>query len=467
MLRRSKHTFALALMLPLVAGVGLTAAGSSSAAVSRQQSYNGSFDAGRAGWTFSTPRTAVSIVPRGVGGGNALKVVNRSTGQVVLAGRQSKSGGSGLEYAVSAWVRTNQPGLTGRLVLKETRGSTASYTTKTFTAVGAWSKVSMTAVTKSASSTLQLRFGLNKLNKGRSALIDALSVVRPETGGVIVPEPTTPPPTPTPASPMLEGSGGGNVDRTKTGADLDRWYGGSGDVDKAITRAKLNHAAGVRTWMSFKLPHSWPQMAAGSGDAWAKALYAKLDALNFEVWVAFHHEPEGDGDTNNWRKMQDRLSRLVPGGIAGDIKFWLIVTGWTQEFNPSDTANQWSTLYPTGAPIYGIAYDNPYLKYGYRWTDGVKTTTMETGWTEGSVYVEKLAARAKSYGVKAGIGEYGFSDEAFAKDKTWLDRVVASAKANKLAGIAYFDTPLNSQKSWYLGSANSAKRAYFEQVMAR
>ncbi len=271
MLRRSKHTFALALMLPLVAGVGLTAAGSSSAAVSRQQSYNGSFDAGRTGWTFSTPRTAVSIVPRGVGGGNALKVVNRSTGQVVLAGRQSKSAGSGLEYAVSAWVRTNQPGLTGRLVLKETRGSTASYTTKTFTAVGAWSKVSMTAVTKSASSTLQLRFGLNKLNKGRSALIDALSVVRPETGGVIVPEPTpaptptpTPPPTPTPtrphpASPMLEGSGGGNVDRTKTGADLDRWYGGSGDVDKAITRAKLNHAAGVRTWMSFKLPYSWPR----------------------------------------------------------------------------------------------------------------------------------------------------------------------------------------------------------------
>ena len=92
---------------------------------------------------------------------------------------------------------------------------------------------------------------------------------------------------------------------------------------------------------------------------------------------------------------------------------------------------------------------------------------METGWTEGSVYVDKLAARAASYGVKAGIGEYGFSDEAFAKDKTWLDRFVASAKAKKLAGIAYFDTPLNSARSWYLGTATSAKRAYFNQVMAR
>jgi hypothetical protein len=265
---------------------------------------------------------------------------------------------------------------------------------------------------------------------------------------------------------MLEGAGGGNVDRTKTGVALDRWYGGAGDIDKAITKAKANHAAGVRTWMSFKLPYTWADMAAGKGDVWAKGLYAKLDALNFEVWIAFHHEPEGDGTTSNWRKMQDRLSRLVPGGIAGDIKFWLIVTGWHQE-SGTTAAYKWNVLYPVGAPIYGMAYDYPYLQYGYKWANGVKTTTMETSWVEGSVYVDKLAARAASYGVKAGIGEYGFSDEAFSKDKAWLDRFVASAKAKKLAGIAYFDTPLNSVRSWYLGSATSAKRAYFNQVMAR
>ncbi len=122
MLRRSKHTLALALMVPLVASVGLTASGSSSsAAVSRQQSYNASFDAGRTGWYVSTP-TRVSIVNRGVGGGKALKLVNRRTGQVVLAGRTSRSSGAGLSYAVTAWVRGNQPGVRGRLVLKEYRG---------------------------------------------------------------------------------------------------------------------------------------------------------------------------------------------------------------------------------------------------------------------------------------------------------------------------------------------------------
>ncbi len=96
----------------------------------------------------------------------------------------------------------------------------------------------------------------------------------------------------------------------------------------------------------------------------------------------------------------------------------------------------------------------------------MKTTKFNNACTEGTIYVEKLAARAKSLGVKAGIGEYGYSDEAFAKDPAWLDRFVASAKANKLAGIAYFDTPLNSVKSG-TSAATSAKRQYFNKVMAR
>jgi hypothetical protein len=153
--------------------------------------------------------------------------------------------------------------------------------------------------------------------------------------------------------------------------------------------------------------------------------------------------------------MQDRLSRMVPGGKAGDIKFWLIVTGWHQE-NGTTAAYKWDVLYPTGAPIYGIAYDYPYLQYGYEWENGQKTSRMNT-----------LAARAASYGVEAAIGEYGYSDEAFAKDRAWLDRFITSARGKKLLAVAYFDTQLNSVRSWWLGPADSAKRAYFNAVMSR
>ena len=204
-----------------------------------------------------------------------------------------------------------------------------------------------------------------------------------------------------------------------------------------------------------------------SGDAWVKGLFDKLDALNFEVWVAFHHEPENDGMMPDWRKMQDHLSRMVPGGTKGNIKFWLITTGWHQEDAAGGAANKWEVIYPVGAPIYGIAYDQPYPQYGYVWSNGVKTTEFRNGArTEGSVYIDKLAARAAGYGVKAAIGEYGYSDEHYALDPKWLDRTVAAAKKDGLLALAYFDTALNSTKSWNLGAANSAKRAYFNKVMA-
>ncbi len=261
------------------------------------------------------------------------------------------------------------------------------------------------------------------------------------------------------------GSGGGNIDRTGTGAKIDRVYYASGDIAKAITRAKLNQAAGMRTWMSFKMPGSWAAVAAGTHDAWVKDVYAKLDALNFQVWVTFHHEPENDGVMPDWRKMQARLASMVPGGVNGDIKFWLIMTGWHQEDAAGGAANKWEALYPTGSPIYGIAYDQPYPQYGYVWVNGVKTTEFRDGArTEGAVYIDKLADRAAAYGVKAAIGEYGFSDEHYTLDKTWLNRTVAAARNRGLLALCYFDTTLNSTKSWTLGSSTSAKRQHYNGV---
>ena len=475
MFRRSKHTLALALMVPLVASVGLTAAGSSSAAVSRQQSYNGSFNAGRTGWIISTPRTAVSIVGRGVGGGRALKVVNRSTGQVVLAGRQSRSAGAGLKYAVSAWVRTNQPGLQGRLVLKESRGGTASYTGKTFTAVGDWSKVSMTAVTKSASSTLQLRFGLNRLNKGRSALIDALSVVRPETGGVIVPEPTTPPPTTPPPPPpptggdtmsngcpisnrgipgscgaFLGSAYGGNADPTQWEASMNRqlgvrrtFYGATG-VTKAVSTASADLAKGRLPWISFKLPHSWSEMAAGKGDAWARDLATKLSKLDGPVWLAFHHEPETDGDIKQWTAMQAHLAPIVRA-TAPNVAYSIILTGYHQYYG----AAQYSlaSLWPKNTKIDMAGFDI-YNQYGV-----VKDGNVNTKGTQMvPQYFSKLKTWSDSTGVPWGIAETGYTNKASEDDPQWVNRTYTELKQYGGKAFTYFNTNLNSIANWELST---------------
>ena len=209
-------------------------------------------------------------------------------------------------------------------------------------------------------------------------------------------------------------------------------------------------------------------MASGTGDAWARDLFTKLDALNFEVWVAFHHEPEGDGVTTDWRKMQDHLSRMVPGGTAGDIKFWLIVDRLDPGVQPDRHRQPVVDALPDRRTDLRDRLRQPLppvrLQVGQR-------RRRPPRWTPAGPRARSTSTSSppapRRYGVKAAIGEYGYSDEAFAKDKAWLDRFIASAKAKKLLAVAYFDTQLNSTRSWWLGAADSAKRAYFNSVMSR
>jgi hypothetical protein len=103
-------------------------------------------------------------------------------------------------------------------------------------------------------------------------------------------------------STLLGAAYGGNSDPTAWEGDLGRQLGvrrtfwQSTNVDSAVRTAKADVAANRVPWLSFKLPHSWPDMVAGKGDAWAKDIALKLKAVDGPVWVAFHHEPENDGD---------------------------------------------------------------------------------------------------------------------------------------------------------------------------
>ncbi len=86
-----------------------------------------------------------------------------------------------------------------------------------------------------------------------------------------------------------------------------RTYFDGSEVDEAVAQARADLAHQRIPWISFKLPHSWGAMAAGEGDAWALDLSRQLARLPGPVWVAFHHEPEGDGNVEDWTAMQTRL----------------------------------------------------------------------------------------------------------------------------------------------------------------
>jgi hypothetical protein len=46
------------------------------------------------------------------------------------------------------------------------------------------------------------------------------------------------------------------------------------------------------------------------------------------VWVAFHHEPEGDGVAADWNNMQRRFSTKLKQ--YNNIKFTTVLTGYTE-----------------------------------------------------------------------------------------------------------------------------------------
>jgi hypothetical protein len=103
------------------------------------------------------------------------------------------------------------------------------------------------------------------------------------------------------------------------------YYGSSeAEIKKAETNIRANIAAGRKvSSVSFKVPFTWAEMAAGKGDAWATALRDRLAKLvagtTHIIKIAFNHEPENDKAPNNggtvagrdnWKAMQLRLAPL-------------------------------------------------------------------------------------------------------------------------------------------------------------
>lgn len=262
-----------------------------------------------------------------------------------------------------------------------------------------------------------------------------------------------------PARATLLGVGGGNTNPTyledvagiRLGLRRTYWRLPS-DLSKAIAAMRLDHSYGRIPWASFKVG-DWSSVINGSLDDTVKSLNEQVAALNQEVWVCFHHEPEGDGPVADFRAMQDRL---LPMMTAPNVKTWIILTGWYQMPKPWGGGQSFEDYWPATAKPDGIGID-PYNWYG---TDG-KTT-----WDELARYYPATKAFADSKGVMWGIAEFGIDHDGTnntAKDGAhWIQRAYDAANTAGCEGMAYFDTNLNNPANtdWRL-STLAAKQADF------
>ena len=94
-----------------------------------------------------------------------------------------------------------------------------------------------------------------------------------------------------------------------------------------LSLASAACADGTYPVMSFKTgSYSWAQVAAGNADADLRALATKLAALPCDVFVAIHHEPEGDGTAADWSAMAVHALPIL--GVSPEVKVGVIGNGW-------------------------------------------------------------------------------------------------------------------------------------------
>lgn len=227
-------------------------------------------------------------------------------------------------------------------------------------------------------------------------------------------------------------------------------------VDKAVATARADVAKGRLPWISFKLPTTWQAMTAGQGDAWARDVATKLATIPGPVWLAFHHEPEGDGDITAWRTMQERLAPLIR--TAPNVAYTIVLTGWNQFFG----ASQYSlaNLWPRNTKI-DIAGFDLYNEYGV-----VKNGKTITTWPDfDRDYFAPIQAWAAQQGVAWGIAETAYTDQAHTRTPTWIKTTYDQMLARGGVAMTYFNTTLNAYGSWAL--TTDSKRAALATPLTR
>jgi hypothetical protein len=440
--------------------------GSVVAAKSGNLVHNGGFEKGLTGWRSGVGPGQRLIASSHAHGGRAAALLKTSrvrTARVEDRVPTVASTVKGTSYVVKAWVRAAKP-TSGVLRVREMRGASLIRRSRTefHLTDKRWHAVSLSVVAKTKGAGLDVGVAAWQLAPGNSLRVDQVTMRKVGTTKVGTKKTCAISSRGVPGCGAFMGVAEGSnspLDSREAQVGkfgLHRTYWGPTNVTSAVKMAKGDVANRRVPWLSFKLPYSWADMAAGRGDAWARDVATRLGALNGPVWVAFHHEPEGDGPIADWVAMQKHLSPILRA--KRNIAFTVITTGWDTFFagQPSYRLN---ALLPDPSIVDIVGID-AYNEYGVT-KNGVKSTKM----TEMKKYYAEIAPWAKKHHVAWAVAETGYTDAAAAHDAAWLARAFNDLVSYGGIGLVYFDSNLNpiADSTWPLKPA--AKLNQFKQTL--
>jgi hypothetical protein len=444
---------------------------------------NGTFEEGLKGWRTNRAYTTLTTSTTAREGKAAAVLETRPGTNAVLNDTRNtvRSTKKGVHYSVSAWVRTDLPRLSGQVRVREVAAGGTRESVRTFwLANSSWKHVTFSFTATTDRSTLDLNVLAWNVRERQRLYVDSVSLKETPTAP---PPPATPAPSPSPTpspepeqpeevtvnargvprSGALFGAAvGSNTDPVRFERQIGqrlgvhRTFWAARQVDTAVAVARQDLAHGRLPWISFKMPYSWGRMADGAGDRWAQDLTARLAQLPGPVWVALHHEPEGDGRIEDWTAMQERLAPIVRAG-APNVGYTVILTGWHQLYGPGK--HSLDSIWPdTKVDVAGF---DVYNQYGttVRGRQVTKATDMR------HAYFEPLSRWAKKKGVAWGISETGVSDAAAERYPLLLQQTYTDLVDTGGVAFAYFNTHLHSKSSWVITSQE--KLAQYARTIKR
>ena len=255
---------------------------------------------------------------------------------------------------------------------------------------------------------------------------------------------------------LLGAAYGGNTDpvgwenQMRHRLGVHRTYFADHEVGEAVDQARDDLLHQRIPWISFKLPHSWGAMAAGEGDDWTRDLSERLARLPGPVWLAFHHEPENDGNIADWTAMQERLAPIVRR-TAPNVAFSVILTGWHQFYGPRQY--RLDSLWPdTKIDLVGFDIYNAYgtMRRGSRVV--VPTQFVDR-------YFVRIEQFAREHGVAWGLAETGQTDLSADQEPLFVQLLYDDVSSYGGVAVSYFNSTMNATAPWRLSGSKDAQFA--------
>lgn len=430
---------------------------------------NGSFGQGTGGWRALSANTGFKSVAGGSTGRSARIISSQWQSKLGIEQSAPAVGSSsgGATYRVSAKVKTSR-GMRVVVGFREQSGSRSRLVeTGVWVSADNWTTIRRSMSPQWQGSTLTVQVKAVNAPANSMLRVDDVALTGPAGSD---PDPDDPGANPSgctlsqrgiPACRALVGAAVGLNDNpsafeNSVGGTLGmrRTYFNAGRVSGAVSTARSDLAAGRVPWISFKFPHSWRDMANGRGDAWARNIADRLAQLDGPVWVAFHHEPETEGNIAQWRAAQTRLAPIVRNR-APNVAYSIVVTGWHQ-FHGDTAQYGFDKIWPnTKIDLVGI---DVYNYYGVR----PKSVMVDMR----TKYFEPMARVARARNVAWAVGETGISDVGFRTDNQWLSNTYRDFVAAGGVGWAYFQSNASSALTdWRLDTAS--QRSAFGSILTR